>query len=350
MKKSIFFVGLAALALAGCSQNDSVTGSDSASNAVGFSTFVQKATKGTPVAGVTFPVDGDFLVLGYSTGTTSLSDAVTAATAAPNFMRQTVTQTASGVYTYSPLRYWPSTTGSMISFFAVSPASVSTSVVPTAISATPGALPVVSYAVPTDPVKQVDMMLASAIDKKQSDGTAAFSFTHALTKIGFTAKLAADYGAAGTYIRINSISLTNVAGTGVFSAAVGGTWAQTTPTDFSSTFTLDYLKNLVDNGSVSTTTAKPMVLDNSYLMLVPADYSASATAALAVTYTITNADGAITTVTSSTLLSSLTEVGAKTWTSGSAITYNLKITLNAVSFSASTTDWTLPTSTADLNN
>lgn len=339
MKKSIFFVGLAALVLAGCSQNDSATSEGSASNAVGFSTFVQKATKGTPVTGVAFPVDGDFLVLGYNTGVTTLDASVTAATVAPNFMRQTVTQTASGVYTYTPLRYWPSTTGSMISFFAVSPASVKSSVTPTDISTTPGALPVVTYAVPADPVKQVDLMLASAIDKKQTDGATAFSFTHALTKIGFTAKLASNYGTAGTYIRINNISLTNVAGTGVFSAAVGGTWAQTTPTDFSSTFMLDYLKNLVDNGSVSTTTAKTMVLDNSYLMLVPADYSTSATAALAVTYTITNADGATSTVTSTTLLKNLTVAAGKTWASGSSVTYNLTITLNAVSFSATTTDW-----------
>jgi len=332
MKKSIFLVGLATLALASCSQEESVTGSDSSLNAISFGTFVEKATKGTPVTGTTFPTDGDFLVIGYSTSST-----LTAAAAYPNFMRQTVTYDGTS-YNYSPLRYWPSS--GYVSFFAVSPASVST-ITPAAVSTATAALPAVSYAVDTDPVDQVDLMLASAVNKTSADGTVAFTFTHALTKIGFTAKLAADYGANGTYIRINSISLKNVAGTADYTSAEGGAWSQTTPTDFTSTFTLDYLKNLVDNGSVSSTTAKTMVLDNSYLMMAPYTYSSTSsatTAALEVVYTITNADGTTSTVTSSTLLQNLAVAGY-TWAAAGAITYNLTITLNAVSFSASMTDW-----------
>jgi len=329
MKRSIFLLGLAAFAMASCTQEENTAGGTG--NAISFGTFVEKATKGTPVTGTVFPVDGDFLVIGYNTSST-----LTAVTAYPNFMRQTVTKTDATTYSYFPLRYWPSTGD--VSFFAVSPASVST-ITPAAVSSTIAALPAVSYAVNTDPVKQVDLMLASAVNKTSADGTVSFSFTHALTKIGFTAKLAADYGENGTYIRITGISLKNVAGTGDFTAAEDGSWSQTTPTVFTSTFTLDYLKNLVDNGSVSTTTDKNMVLANSYLMMVPADYAASADAALEVKYTITYADGTTYDFTSNKLLKDLTVVAGKTWTSASAITYKMTITLNAVSFSAITTDW-----------
>ncbi|MCE5174022.1 MAG: fimbrillin family protein [Bacteroidales bacterium] len=331
MKRSIFLLGLAAFAMTSCTQEENTAGGTGNVNAISFGTFVGKATKGTPVTGIDFPVDGDFLVIGYNTSST-----LTAATAYPNFMRQTVTKTDASTYSYFPLRYWPST--GYVSFFAVFPAGVST-ITPAAVSSAIATLPAVSYAVNTDPVKQADLMLASAVNKTSADGTASFSFTHALTKIGFTAKLAADYGANGTYIRITSISLKNVAGTGDFTAAEGGSWSQTTPTVFTSTFTLDYLKNLVDNGSVSTTTDKNMVLANSYLMMVPADYAASADAALEVKYTITYADGTTYDFTSNKLLKDLTVVAGKTWTSASAITYKMTITLNAVSFSATTTDW-----------
>jgi hypothetical protein len=337
MKKSFFLVGLATFALASCSNEDTVSNETDSLNAIGFGTYVQKATKATPVTGTIFPTDGDFLVLGYSTGTADLAvgDVL-------NFMRQTVTYDGTS-YNYSPIKYWPVLSGAKASFFAVSPADISTV---TPASLTTAGLPAISYAVPTDAVKQEDLMLASSVNKTKADGTVAFAFTHALTKIGVTAKLGADYGTSGTYIRITSISLKNVAGTADFTTAADGTWSLTAPTVFTSDFTLDYLKNLVDNGSVSTTTAKTMVLDNSYLMMVPFDYSASATAALEVVYTITYTDGTSSSNTSTTLLKDMAVASGYTWVAGSAVSYNLTFTLNAVSFSASMTDWSTATDVA----
>jgi hypothetical protein len=337
MKKKLLLVGLTALALASCSNEEKLTDSGNADKAIAFGTFVEKATKGTPISGTTFPVDGDFLVIGYSTGTADLT-----ASEAPNFMRQTVTKTDASTYSYAPVRYWPSLTGAKISFFAVSPASLASSVTPTAVSATAGALPVLSYTVPTDALKQKDLLLAGAVNKTYAGGTVAFSFTHALTKIGFKAKLAADYSTSGAYVRIESISLKNVASDGVFS--FGATGSYTLTASSTSDYTLGYLANLVDNGSVSTTTLKNMLLDNSYLMLIPSDYSSSATAALEVVYKITYSDGSTTTNTTTKLLKDLTS--GNNWTAASSISYNMTITLNAVSFSASTSDWATDTDTS----
>lgn len=332
MKKVILWISLTAFAMASCSQNESV--SQISNTPVGFGTFVKRATKGTPIAGSAYPADGQFLVLGYNTETTDI-----APTAALNFMRQNVTYDGTS-YTYFPIRYWPFEKDSKVSFFAVHPASVQTTVTPSAVSSTPDALPVVTLVVNPDPVKQADLMLASALNKTQTDGTINFSFAHALTKIGFSAKLAADYGANGTYIRVTNISLKNVVGTGVFSFGPTGTVTQTAPTDFSSTFSLNYLKHFVDNGSVSGTSFAPLNLDNSYLLMVPNIYSATsgATAALEITYVISSADGTKSTVTSSTLLKDIASNGNE-WTAAKSITYNLTITLNAVNFSAGTVNW-----------
>ena len=349
MKKSLFLVGLATLALAGCSQNEGVTG-EGASNAIGFSTYTQKATKGAPVTGITLPTNSDFLVLGYSTGAANL-----ATPAALNFMRQAVTYDGTS-YTYSPIKYWPTDASAQLSFFAVYPAEV-TGITPTAVSSTPSALPVVAYTVPTEPTRQVDLLLAGSVNNVRGASptapTVAFAFAHKLTKIGFTAALAGTYN--GIYLRINSISLKDVANTATFQAAANGSWAMDAPTTFASTFTLNNLVHLTDNGSVSSTTAKDMVLGNSYPMMVPFTYDgttvpASAGAAIVIDYTITYADGTSTTNTKTTTLSTLASAGY-TWAAGSAITYALSFNLatTAVTFSASVGTWTDGGSTAIAN-
>lgn len=342
MKRSILWSAILAVAMASCSSQEDVTPSSS-QKAIGFGTFVEKATKGTAVTGTGYPTNGQFLVLGYSTGTSDLD-----ATAALNFMRQTVTFDGTN-YSYSPLRYWPGDATSKISFFAVHPSSLASCVTPAAAdyTATPAAaskqLPTVTYPVPAEPVNQQDLMLASAVNKKQADGTVSFPFTHALTKIGFFAKLATDYSANGTYVRISSISLTNVAGTATYTFGATGTATQTTPTDFTSTYTLG-MAHFQNNGLVTSTTASQLNYDNSYLFMVPYSYktNSNTTAKLTVTYVVTNADNTTSTVTSSTVLGNLTTGGD--WAAASAINYTLTITLNSVSFSASTTDWGTATS------
>ena len=136
--------------------------------------------------------------------------------------------------------------------FAVYPAEV-TGITPTAVSSTPSALPVVAYTVPTEPTRQVDLLLAGSVNNVRGASptapTVAFAFAHKLTKIGFTAALAGTYN--GIYLRINSISLKDVANTATFQAAANGSWAMDAPTTFASTFTLNNLVHLTDNGSVS---------------------------------------------------------------------------------------------------
>ena len=111
MKRLALVFGTAALLLAGCSQEESIPGEDSTPNAIAFGTFVQKATKGTPVTGTVLPDGGEFLVMA-NTDLTEPSPL--------DFMRQTVTYVNVGTgCTYSPTKYWPAS-GS-VNFFAVYP-------------------------------------------------------------------------------------------------------------------------------------------------------------------------------------------------------------------------------------
>jgi hypothetical protein len=349
MKKNYLLVGLTGLLLAGCSNEDVVSDGADSPKAISFGTFVQKPTKATPIAGTDFPSGGNFMVLGYNTGTDDTWSA--AATKTLNFMRQTVTYNGTS-YTYSPAKYWPNGTPK-ISFFAVSPADIST-ITPAALST--AGLPTVSYEVPTDPLEQKDVMLAKALNKTSADVTVSFPFVHALTKIGFTAKLAADYSTSGIYVRITSIALQNVANTAEYAVdGTTGAWAQTAPTTWATTYTLDALKHLVNSGYVTSTEKSTIILSNSYLMMVPFNYKTDNKGSkLVVTYDISYPDGTISTGnTKDQILFNLGEGAGNNWEMGKAVNYNLTITVgggsgsgSAVAFDAAVSDWTAPTDVA----
>ena len=348
MNKTFFLVVLTASVLAGCTNEKVISGGTDSSKTISFGTLVHKATKAIPVTGTSFPDGGNFMVLGYNTGANTLDEVTTPML---DFMRQTVTKNGTS-YTYSPIKYWPNGTPN-ISFFAVSPADVAT-ITPTVLNAT--GLPTVTYNVPTDVLQQKDLMMAVATDK--SNESVSFPFKHALTKIGFTAKLAADYVAQGAYVRITSISLENVAGTAEFEVKnTSGSgdplweWVQKgAPTSGTTDYTLDAVKHLANGGYVSSTTASSIINGNSYLMMVPADYSASADARLKVEYDILYADEITSkgnTITK--LLKDFTTEAGKNWIKGQAVSYNLTITLGGsvgnghITFGATTvTDWGEP--------
>jgi hypothetical protein len=333
MKKSFLLAAIAAIAMSSCSHDEGVDNNTS-QKSIAFGTFVEKATKGTPVTGTAYPADGQFYVMGYQT-----TGDITSA-AAPGFMMQNVTHTGS-LYNYFPVRYWPSN-GDVVSFYAIHPASLVSSVTPATAVGT--GFPKVSFTVDSDPIKQVDLMMAAVPNQLPSASAVNFAFDHKLTKIGFTAKLAADYSLNGTYIRVKSIDLINVASTADFEfdpAAIATNGIKQNASTSFATYSLDAAKHFVNNGSVTSTTAAQLNEANSYLLMVPSDYTAlTSTAAVKVTYIISYADGTSTEVNTTKKLCDLAT--GNNWLTGGSISYNLTITLNAVSFSATVTEWTTP--------
>lgn len=340
MKRSFLWAAvIAAMAISGCSSEESTQ--SSSSKALTFGTYVEKASRGqNALLSTSYPVNGRFLVLGYSGADLS--------TPLLNYMREVVTYDGSS-YSYFPVHYWPDNAD--ISFFAIHPADdvIGTTIPGKLNDATNKVLPSVAFTVNADPLAQADLMMASALHQTGTPPTVNFAFGHQLTRIGFAAKLADDYNSKGDYIRIKSITIDKVANLATFGFGSDGKVSQTVlpvTTDFIHSFSLDYTKNMKNSGSVTSTGSFAQVnLDNSYLLMIPADYSTATTttvgdnshATITVNYDVECADGTSSSHTITKAVNTLT--AGNIWKANQAITFNMTISLTAVNFTANIVDW-----------
>lgn len=173
MKKSLLAV-VAALAMAGCSQNDLVDEIDNGGKTpINFNSVVRKGSRAVSTTTATFD---NFTVYAYS------SSAAYDGNAASFFFTDDISYTTS--WAGKQTIYWPETGN--VHFFAYSPKSAAT-YAPSTGDLT--AYPTLQYTVTAD---QVDLLAANAINKtKTVNGAAGVSlgFTHLLTQINFSIKL-----------------------------------------------------------------------------------------------------------------------------------------------------------------
>lgn len=204
-------MAMTALAIAGCSQNEITEVRQDANSAVGFSVYTGVPTRGKDVSNTTMQGTcdvthyGGFGIMAYYTGSKSWSE-MTTADLKPTFMfNQKVTyETSSNAWTYSPVKYWPNDTQAKVSFFAYAPYESSETgdrvgIVTSKITET--GTPKITFTLkPTNKLEEmVDLVVADAKDKSQTDDAIEFKFAHILSRIAFKAKLGADYaGLDGT--------------------------------------------------------------------------------------------------------------------------------------------------------
>lgn len=213
MKNMLWLAAAVLVAMTSCSKNEETDPNANPGKAIGFKTFVDKTTKGAPVAGTVFP-DGSFGVLAYYT-TGAWADKGAAAT--PNFMYNQEVKVATKACTYEPAKYWPAGASDKVSFFAYSPYNNANLTVPA--NSVAGA-PVLTYTVPATVGDQVDLMCARAIDKASADGTVNFVFSHALTQVKFSAQMDAALPAT-TSVKITSLAFNGLQMTGTVALADG---------------------------------------------------------------------------------------------------------------------------------
>lgn len=275
-----------------------------------FSCTSSLLTRGAPVLGTEAPA-GSFGVLGYLlTGGTWNS-----ATATPSFMYDTqVTRTGtSGSYSlrYYPIKYWPENTADKVRFFAYYPyrgEGISLS------SATTAGYPVITYTPTTTVSSQVDLMYAApaAVNNKTTGTAVNFAFSHALTRISFSAKLGATF--TTQTVLIQSIQITGLKSSGTLSLdpalsnpwTIGSTTTSYTASTSDASIVPATSQTLSKNGYLYVTTP------SGYLLLLPQSVTTSNT--VVVNYTI---DGAAKTATF--------QLAAATWTKGQSINYQLTI-------------------------
>lgn len=283
------FVAIAALS--GCSQNEEFVFDNGQSsydkNAVTFGTYLGQSPKTRAsvttidvMKGNTYP---GFGVFAYNTGADNFADA--SSTATPDFMRneQVKWDGTASAWTYANVKRWPNE--EKVSFFAYAPHTKTPdaeniTALPTQTTAGD---PVIAFTVAKNVGDQIDLLYAEAKTnqtKETNGGKVQFQFNHALSRIGFKAKLEGEAGSKGR-VTINTITFKSSAlnPSGKFNLHTGE-WTEKDPgSKMEYTFTSDNFEagSNVLALSDAETTSDPVLLtgDGNYLMVIPTDSKAS---------------------------------------------------------------------------
>ena len=202
-------MAMTALAIAGCSQNEITEVRQDANSAVGFSVYTGVPTRGKDVSNTTMQGASDatnyggFGIMAYYTGSKKWEE-MAPENLKPTFMFNQKVTYESNAWTYSPIKYWPNDTQAKVSFFAYAPYESSETgervgIVTSKITET--GIPKITFSLkPADKLEDmVDLVVANAKDKSQTDDAIEFKFAHILSRIAFKAKLGKDYaGLDGT--------------------------------------------------------------------------------------------------------------------------------------------------------
>ena len=369
MNKSLFLAmtACAAMAMTSCSSEDLTSGTTQANESpISFSTYLGRAAESR--ASVISGSVPNFGVFAFYTGKQSWAQYTDKTN--PNFMHNQEVKGTQGTdgtwsYTYSPLKYWPNNDGAQVSFFAYAPYN---SLQGWENSGSP------TITIPTDVKDQIDILVAPAIkdQTKQTVGSKlTFNFKHALCRIGFEVAYAADGTTqsddkiidGATTITLSKIELHkagDATDAGVFytkgsmdmtsNGSVFGTEANTVQ---AFTLTKDNFKQASGASSNEdfnvTNEYKQLNADDSYLMIIPQDFSGESNEGfdITVTYTVATVDNN-NAANNSIISNEITKNLKLSFEAGKA--YNLKLLLGmtSVKIDASSTDWTSSEETVEL--
>ena len=205
--------------------------------------------------------DESFGVMAYYTNGYSWNNAST-----PNFMYNQKVAWNVNRWDYSPVKYWPIVQNDKVTFFAYAPyddqqAGTLTDNHGIALSGnTLTGAPFIDFTVNGDAIAdQVDLVYASAIDKNKE--MVDLQFNHTLSRIGFSAKTAADYG--DTEVKVTAFSIKgSFYPSGRFNLG-DGAWTGKTATTDTITYTPQLNANAIDS------IAQQIHDGDQYLMLIP---------------------------------------------------------------------------------
>lgn len=201
MKQWLFIIGL--LTLVSCDEQSSEPMPDKG----GEIKFAQQlVSKAVPITSATI---ADMGVFAYYTGDGDENKWVhSGATTAPNIMNNyKVAKLIGKTWISTPVAYWPFSPTANTTFFAYAPMATAENGV--TITNTTGE-PQITYTVPTDINKQVDLLVAQPLKDIPNGTTVAFTFEHALTMITFRIK----------QVKLSALNLTAITLTSVDGSTV----------------------------------------------------------------------------------------------------------------------------------
>ncbi len=281
-KRSLLLLALSAMVMGGCSKSEIDIGSINSSNAISFSTSTDKQTKASVLDNNNVD-DYDFGVFAYYTQSTSWESY---SLTTPNFMNDQTVTSEGDAWTYSPTKYWPNTSGEMISFFGYMPkneydsAGASTSMATTKVITTSESLPSITFRQNMDVTKMTDFTVGQVLDQVKTSEAVAIPFNHVLTRLNFSAKLESAVDTE-TSVSITGLKLLGSSSTRLFSAATyalasdgtNGKWGTTNSnggTVYGSDIDVAAIMDLdADSKFTVSTTTTSFLKKDEYLFLIP---------------------------------------------------------------------------------
>ena len=332
MKTNYIIAALAVVALASCSKSEIVDQNPTAKDhEISFTNYVGATTRATSLdlAGLKAADKGFVVYASQTNGSTTTY----------NFMsNQAVTWDASA-WTYSPKKIWPSDESNKLSFYAYAPQG-GDGIGDVTFDADSKSYP---YTVNSTVATQTDLLWAEPQTGKTysnlgDDKKVPFTFHHALSRIGFTAKTAIDYSSIATVTiqKIEFIGQPNVTGTVNLAATQAsevwsGVSGPKTGVDASD---ITFTPELTATNVTVTTTAAQVNKPSDYIMVIP---TAAKNYMVKVSYTVTmgNDDNAVVTknVIEKNMFSDATALVI-----GKAYSVNLNINLNTIEFTVTSVD------------
>lgn len=380
MKKMLFMgiVASAAIAMTGCSSDETVLTPSAQGNAIEFGTYLGRDAqmRGTVMDNDALKNMGVYA--SYTVGENNVAAAWDATKSTPNFMfNQKVEkitsqngETPTTTWSYSPLKYWPTTNDHKISFFAYAPYADGTIVKEDVADNSKAGAPTLTVTLPTDLTKMVDFVAGVQMNKTHTNDNAAVKFTlkHELTRVGIQAKVSENVWADGdknkTKVVITDIQLDGLTGgqfyqSGVYtfptSESAVGTWsnltARTEAFDLNTLQTKDKYKvgTGYDKSGIilEGTTAKSLFTADQYLFLIPASTTGLTTEnTVTITYDIVTTDAALDGGCSVTHAVKTVKIPANTLKQGTAYTLTFTINVDEVKLDAAVSGW--DTATGDV--
>ncbi len=341
--KTLLLLALSAIVIGGCSKSEVDVGSINSSNAISFSTSTDKQTKAS-VLGNTNVTYYDFGVFAYYTESTAFSSYSQGMTT-PNFMNDQTVEYSSG-WTYSPIKYWPNTSGEMISFFGYMPKNeynstgVTANMATTKVNITSGSLPSITFRQDMDVENMTDFTVGQVLDQVKTSEAVSIPFNHVLTRLNFSAKLESGVDSE-TSVSITGLKLLG-SSTRLISAATyklaydgtNGSWGTTNGggTAYTSDIDVADILNLTDSKFVvSTTTATSFLTSNQYLFLIPpygkSGIQSDSDVCIEIVYDVVTTDASITENNGSASFTTTKELSLPIGSLVEGIAYNIVITI-----------------------
>lgn len=275
-------------ALNSCSQSEDFALDNGQSsydkNAVTFGTYLGQSPKTRATVTDIDVMKGDaypgFGVFAYNTGIDNFAEA--SSTATPDFMCNVPVKWNKSAWAYTDEKQWPE--NEKVSFFAYAPHTATPGAAN--ITAIPGGTatgaPVISFKMAEQVDDQIDLLYADAKTdqtKETNGGKVQFSFKHALSRIGFKAKLNGQTSDDLKSITINSITLkSSQLSVSADLNLLTGAWSNHAKGEMEYAFDVaDFItgSNIFNSADAEKGESVQLTGDGKYLMLIPTEASAT---------------------------------------------------------------------------